>query len=259
VQHVQGWPTRRIGVVAFLSAALLAAGYTSAGGFAFDVRITEDGMHQMVAAKLPLEHVIGPIVWRVNTADLTVLDQGRVGFDSNLHGAVSDHEADAHVAGSGVLAYRSGAFWLSDFHIDRLDHVVVHNAESSERPSGPITKAWREVVGHNEHLKAAIGEVRDEVMTEALKHAGDIFSAIFARIPVYRLHDDLKGSVTRLVLVSVGTDGHDLIAHVDPLGGVLRAIAKAVVAAILLYAFLCLLAARTRAFIGIVNWALFWW
>jgi hypothetical protein len=68
------------------------------------VRIAQERINQTVAAKLPLQRAVGPVAWRIDAADLAVLDQGRIGVDAAVHGAVDGREADAHIVGAGTLS-----------------------------------------------------------------------------------------------------------------------------------------------------------
>jgi hypothetical protein len=108
-------------------------------------------------------------------------------------------------------------------------------------------------------VKGVIDEVRDEAIAAALQHADRILDAVFAVVPVYRLPGDLKGNVARFVLVSVRTDGHDLVARLDPLGHTFGFLAKLVLFALLIYGFACGLASFVGAFAGLGRWVLFWW
>ncbi len=257
--NVRRWPARRVAVLFGLSVALLACGYLAAGGAVFSVRIPESRMNDMVHAKLPLQRTIGPVAWRIDTATLKVLGQGRIGFEASVHGAVGARGVDAHIAGSGVLRYRDGAFWMSDVQSGALDHVVFGSDAAPEKHPTTLKRAWADILGHNARLNAAFGGAGDALITEVLKHAGDMIDTIFARIPVYRLPDDIKGRTAKLVLLSVDTDGQDLVAHVDPAGGVLRVVAAAAAASILLYG---------AAFVSMIGLGLsrtlsarlfFWW
>lgn len=229
------------------------------GGFAFDVRISEESLNRTAAAKLPLGRKVGPVVWRVEAAKLTVLERGRIGVDANLHATAGGREADAHVAGSGMVTYRDGAFWLSGIHVETLDHVVVRKTEGPEHRPSALGKAIGGLVARHEALKEALDDIKDDAIALALKHADGVLDAIFANIPVYRLHDDWKGAAARQALVSVGAEGHELVATVDPFGHALGILVLVLAVLILLYDVLCLLAGFTSLLGAAAKWLLFWW
>lgn len=249
-------PRRLVGVCILL-AALVVSAYAAFGGFAFDVRISSERMNAAIAAKLPMARRAGLVAWEVDRATLTVLEHGRIGVDAELRGRARRREATAHMSGSAVLTYRDGAFWLGNVDLQRLDHIVVWKTDAAEDDTHSGT--FSEGLVKDPRVRAALGDMGEALIREALKYPDLALNAIFALMPVYRLQDDVRGNVARLVLVSVRTDGQDVIARIDPLGEALKTIALSAMLVLLLYDALGFLVLRFGILRSLEPWLYFWW
>ncbi len=232
-----GKRTKILGGIGFAGLGFCAAAL--AGAFAFDVRIPQERIREMVASKLPLERQSGPLRWRADEALVTVLPDGRVGIASRLHVEIMRRQAEVRVDASAVLVYRDGAFWL-----DALEAKELRVALDGRTPGAAenLAEAQSDAASSRGRLRDRLGEVgaaaasrmRDSAMNGRLGAAVDraadaaedavkanavpVLGAVLHAVPVYRMESSGEWRVRMgaVALTGVTTDGSSIVATLDP-------------------------------------------
>lgn len=177
---------RLVALLVFCLLLLAVAGYLHYRSETFEVRISEQQIHQKLAEKLPLQKTylyLFELTLENPRVDL-LEDSGRIaaGLDVRVRikGGAEDRVLHGTVDASGKLRYAAaeGQFYLSDPEIEKLS-----------------------VAGLPEKRTAQIRSVVETALSE-----------YYADHPVYRLQsDDIKQTAVKVVLKDVSVDGDDLV------------------------------------------------
>jgi hypothetical protein len=189
-------------MLAILAAAGIVWGATSS----FDKVLTQNQLQQKINAKLPF--TAKTVTVENVQLDLSG-DKINLTFDASTEKFKSQYAVSA--ATTGKLRYDSsrGAFFfapekvaLSNFTVN--DHVV------GARVDGLLDH----LLGDSKlgQRKDAFKETAHDVVENAVQEGTQV---VLARIPLYTLKDDIKGTIIKMSLTGVEVRDHTLIAHIS--------------------------------------------
>jgi hypothetical protein len=203
---------------------LAAAGWFQSANREIAVSIPQSTIQHSLDARLPMRGHAQALTWTVEKAVVTLPGGGDVAVDATVHGAMMRWSATAHVTGRAKLAYRDGAFWLSDVRVDGLS---VDSADAAASANG--------------ELEVSVARL---LAGRLARHPDGALDLLMSHVPVYRIADDTpRGVIARAVLSSVQASNGELDVWLDPAGALVRllgwcvVVASAALAAMLLVAF----------------------
>jgi len=178
------------------------------------IRIAQDDLQRRVDARLPIEGSRVGVAYEVTRALVTLRPEGRIGVEADVTASALNRRADMTLAGSGVLVYRNGAFFLDAFKVEQAIPRAVDEAlvEEDPAPNGRLAEAIGRIGLKDRAAKAletagvkdgaAFLTARKEAVVAAAKEKGGAMLAETLQThPVYRLKDsDMRQSLAKVAL-----------------------------------------------------------
>lgn len=197
------------------------------------VRLSRETVQRRLDAELPFRGTAVGVAYEVPRATVALRDDTRIEVDADVRATAFGYVAEANLVGSGVLAYRVGAFHLSGFRIEeaRLASADPLPVEGGGQAGEVVGEGWGlgclmgAVAAAGKALDGAgmggatafLGAKADIATTFAKERGGVLLTEALERIPVYRL--DGKGArerYARLALQDVRVEDGCLVVDLNP-------------------------------------------
>jgi hypothetical protein len=148
---------------------------------------------------LPEERVAGLYRWRLETADLTVLSGGRIGFSAQLHGSVGNMRVAGSLKGMASLSYSAGSLVLST-PVVTFSEIIRDTAARS-----PVSAIVMDA------QPTGSGKVGKDI--ESAGDGGRIADVFFKGASIYHLQRPLPDNLSGFSRVTLRTDGHRVVVQ----------------------------------------------
>lgn len=201
-------------------AALVLLGLASAGALylilnpTHTVRLSQAKLQETIDGRMPLAGRRYGVSYEISGARAEMRPDGRIALDAMVKATAVRRSADVHVAGSGVLSYADGSFYLKGFDVERAE-LVKSDARPEDRR---LLARTLERVGV-EDGDAFLAE-RKEAIVEKVREVGtNLLRSTLETRPVYVMKTGtVRQSLAKLALSDVKVEDGELVVKLDFLG-----------------------------------------
>lgn len=192
------------------------------------IRVPVETVQRSVNAKLPLDQTRGMLHYRIESAQVSFLENGRLGMDTNVHADVLGRSAMAHIVGSGKLSYKNGGLYLLGFEAP-ISTITDSQIQPEDRKllDGALYKI--SAAGDRTGISAArdfLSGDKQKLSVFARSAAITLIRAAMDHQPVYTLQPaDTKHALAKLILRGVEVQRDTLVVALDPITPMLRGLA----------------------------------